>query len=219
MSNEREAGRLGKESRRSGADRHRGARLILVSGGARSGKSTFAEKLAASSQRTVAFIATATASDEEMRARIARHQAERPPHWRTIEEPLDLVDALQRASALADVILLDCLTLWTSNWLLRQPGFSWDEPQVPSDSALSEQALEAIETMLRIVRTLPAHKTLIIVSNEVGLGLVPEYALGRVYRDTLGRINQHLAREAERVYFLVAGIAVDLKRLQEEAIL
>lgn len=193
-----------------------GARLILILGGARSGKSTFAEKLAASSGRSVAFIATATAGDEEMRARIARHRAERPQEWHTLEEPLDLAGAVQRASALADVLLLDCLTLWTSNWLMHQPGFNQDE-QLTSDPFLGEKALKEIEAMLRVLRSLPAHQTLIAISNEVGLGLVPAYPLGRVYRDTLGYVNQHLARAAERVYLMVAGIAVDLKRLQEEA--
>jgi adenosylcobinamide kinase/adenosylcobinamide-phosphate guanylyltransferase len=194
-----------------------GARLILVLGGARSGKSTFAEKLAASSQRSVTFIATATASDEEMQIRIARHQAARPHIWHTIEEPLDLVSAVQRASALADVLLLDCLTLWTANWLIQQSGFQWDE-QVAPDALFGERALIEIEAMLRVLHALPAQKTLIVVSNEVGMGLVPEYPLGRAYRDTLGYVNQHLAHVAERVYLLVAGIAVDLKRLQEEEV-
>ena len=196
-----------------------GARLILVLGGARSGKSTFAEKLAASSRSSVAFIATATASDEEMQARIARHRAERPQTWHTIEEPLDLAGALQRASALADVLLLDCLTLWASNWLMQQPRLPLEGQQVISDPLFGEHALKEIEAMLRVLRSLPAHQSLIVVSNEVGMGLVPEYPLGRVYRDTLGYANQHLARAAERVYLLVAGIAVDLKRLQAEAVL
>jgi adenosylcobinamide kinase/adenosylcobinamide-phosphate guanylyltransferase len=195
-----------------------GARLILVLGGARSGKSTFAEKLAANSQRSVAYIATATASDEEMQARIVRHRAQRPQAWRTLEEPLDLAGAVWRASSLADVLLLDCVTLWTSNWLMQQVGIDWNE-QVVSDMLFTENALKEVEAMLQVLRALPTHKTLIVVSNEIGAGLVPEYALGRAYRDTLGYVNQCLARSAERVYLLVAGIAVDLKRLQEEAIL
>ena len=195
-----------------------GARLILVLGGARSGKSTFAEKLAANSRRPVAYIATATASDEEMQARIVRHRAQRPQAWRTLEEPLDLAGAVRRAGELADVLLLDCLTLWTSNWLMQQVGIDGNE-QVISDRPFTENALKEVEAMLQVLRTLPTHKTVIVVSNEVGAGLVPEYPLGRVYRDTLGYVNQRLARVAERVYLLVAGIAVDLKRLQEEAML
>lgn len=193
-----------------------GARLILVLGGARSGKSTFAEKLAASSQRPVAFIATATAGDAEMQERIARHRAARPHNWHTLEEPLDLAGAVRRASALADVLLLDCLTLWTSNWLLHQRDIDWEREIAPA-ALFGEHALQEIEAMLNVIHSLPAHYTLIVISNEVGAGLVPEYPLGRVYRDTLGYVNQRLASAAERVYLLTAGIAIDLKRIQEEA--
>lgn len=195
-----------------------GARLVLILGGARSGKSTFAERLAASSGQSVTFIATATASDEEMAARIARHRAERSQEWHTIEEPLDLASAVRQASECADVLLLDCLTLWTSNWLFQQPGIMQQEKQATAP-LFDKSALQAIEEILTVVRTLPAHKTLIAVSNEVGFGIVPAYPLGRVYRDTLGYVNQRMAQAASRVYLLVAGIAVDLKRLQEEAFL
>jgi adenosylcobinamide kinase/adenosylcobinamide-phosphate guanylyltransferase len=193
-----------------------GARLILVLGGARSGKSIFAEKLAISSGQSVAFIATAIANDEEMQARIARHRATRSQEWPTVEESLDLVGAVQHASQLADVLLLDCLTLWTANWLAHQPVNN-QEKKAAADMLFGESAIEEVEAMLRALRSLPAHKTLIAISNEVGLGIVPAYPLGRVYRDTLGYINQHLASAAHRVYLMVAGIAVDLKRLQEEA--
>jgi adenosylcobinamide kinase/adenosylcobinamide-phosphate guanylyltransferase len=187
----------------------------LILGGARSGKSTFAEKLAAQSGQSVAFIATATGDDEEMRARIARHQATRPQTWHTLEEPLDLPGVVRRASTMADVLLLDCLTLWTSNWLIRHTNQT-DPETLFSDQLLSEHALKEIEDLLEVVRSLPVHQTLIAISNEVGLGVVPAYPLGRVYRDTLGYVNQRLARAAERVYLLVAGIPVDLKRIQEE---
>jgi adenosylcobinamide kinase/adenosylcobinamide-phosphate guanylyltransferase len=196
---------------------HTGAHLVLILGGARSGKSTFAEKLAASARRPVAFIATATASDEEMRARIARHQEERPQGWQTIEEPLDLAGAVRRAGVLADVLLLDCLTLWTSNWLLTRSDVSRQGQELLPDTRLADGPLAEIEAMLRAADALSSHHTLIIVSNEVGLGLVPEYPLGRAYRDILGYVNQRVARAAERVYLMVAGIAVDLKRLQGEA--
>jgi len=219
MQNEQE--RLGKPSGQADmavTEPDAGARLILVLGGARSGKSTFAEELAANSQRSVAYIATETDSDEALHARILLHRAQRPQVWHTLEEPLDLAGAVRRASSLADVLLLDCLTLWTSNWLMQQTGIDWNE-QVVAEMLFAENALKEVEAMLHVLRALPAHKTLIVVSNEVGTGLVPEYALGRAYRDTLGYVNQHLARAAERVYLLVAGIAVDLKRLPEKAIL
>ncbi len=184
------------------------AGLVLVLGGARSGKSTFAERLAASSGRGVAFIATAMAGDEDMRQRIARHRAARPAGWQTLEEPLELAAAVRRAAGLADIVLLDCMTLWLSNWLGRQDGLH------PGASA---GALQAIEELLAAAAALPPHKTLIVVSNEVGLGVVPAYALGRIYRDTLGWVNQRLARAADRVYLMVAGMGVDIKRLHEEA--
>ncbi len=183
--------------------------LILILGGARSGKSSFAEQLAANSGRSVAFIATATASDDEMRERIARHRASRPPEWYTLEEPLDLAGAVRAASNLADVLLLDCITLWLANWFAQQHGTSEEEEFAPLSD---EGALKEVEALLNTLNMLAPNKTLIVISNEVGLGIVPAYPLGRVYRDTLGYINQRLARAAERVYLMVAGIAVDIKR-------
>jgi adenosylcobinamide kinase/adenosylcobinamide-phosphate guanylyltransferase len=191
------------------------SRFILVTGGARSGKSTYAERLAHRSGRSVAYIATATAGDDDMRDRIARHQATRPASWQTIEEPLHLANAIQRAASLADIILLDCITVWLSNWLLLQDELSSIE-STPA-SVYSEGAIQEIEALLKEARALNAQQRLVIVTNEVGLGIVPAFALGRVYRDVLGAVNRRLAQEAERVYLLVAGLAVDIKRLHEEA--
>jgi adenosylcobinamide kinase / adenosylcobinamide-phosphate guanylyltransferase len=196
--------------------------LIVILGGARSGKSTFAERLAASRGQSVAFIATATADDDEMRERIARHRASRPKGWFTLEEPLDLARAVRHAAELADVLLLDCITLWLGNVLLQT---SWqhekdDEGEVEfhtTSRLFDESALEEIEDMLAVVKSLGPNKTLIVVTNEVGFGVVPAYFLGRLYRDTLGYVNQRLAQVAERVYLMVAGMAVDIKRLHEEA--
>jgi adenosylcobinamide kinase / adenosylcobinamide-phosphate guanylyltransferase len=199
-------------------------RLILILGGARSGKSAFAERLAASSGRTVAFIATATASDGEMRERIARHRASRPKQWHTLEEPLNLADVVQQAYKLADVVLLDCVTLWLSNMLLQESGLDGtrddDEEQEElrrTSNLFDERSLQRIEVLLAVVQAAEPGKTLIVVTNEVGLGIVPAYPLGRVYRDTLGYVNQRLAQAADRVYLMVAGMAVDIKRLHEEA--
>jgi adenosylcobinamide kinase/adenosylcobinamide-phosphate guanylyltransferase len=189
--------------------------LILVTGGARSGKSTYAERLARQSGHSVVYIATATAGDDDMRDRIARHQAARPVTWQTIEEPLHIAEAVHRGAALADIILLDCITVWLSNWLLRQDELSSIEST--SSSVYSEGALQEIEALLREAQALNAQQRLLIVTNEVGLGIVPAFALGRVYRDVLGTVNRRLAQEAARVYLLVAGLAVDIKRLHEEA--
>jgi adenosylcobinamide kinase / adenosylcobinamide-phosphate guanylyltransferase len=193
-------------------------RLVLVLGGARSGKSTFAEKLSINSQRRVAFIATAVAGDEDMRDRITRHRAMRPASWHTIEESLYLADAVRQAATYADVLLLDCMTTWLANWLFLQSGT--DQLDDAAISALHyNSALSEIDALLQAVSLLDAGKTLIIVTNEVGLGIVPAYALGRVYRDILGLVNQRIAAVATRVYLMVAGLGVDIKRLHEEATL
>ncbi len=195
-------------------------RLILILGGARSGKSTFAERLAASSRRSVAFIATATAGDDEMRERIARHRASRPKGWHTLEEPLDLARAVRRAAELADVLLLDCVTLWLGNMLLQEPGQHdriGEEELNTTGGLFDERAVKEIEALLAMVKSLGPNKTLIVITNEVGLGIVPANPLGRLYRDTLGYVNQRLAQAADRVYLMVAGMAVDVKRLHEEA--
>jgi adenosylcobinamide kinase/adenosylcobinamide-phosphate guanylyltransferase len=195
--------------------------MVLILGGARSGKSAFAERLAAGSGRSVAFIATATASDDEMRERIARHRASRPKGWHTLEEPLDLAGAVRQASELADVLLLDCVTLWLGNVLSQESGQherdDGGEEFYTTGKLFDERALQEIETMLGVVKSLGPNKMLIAITNEVGLGIVPAYPLGRLYRDTLGYVNQRLAQAADRVYLMVAGLAVDIKRLHEEA--
>ncbi|HTI15948.1 MAG TPA: bifunctional adenosylcobinamide kinase/adenosylcobinamide-phosphate guanylyltransferase [Dictyobacter sp.] len=192
------------------------ARLVVILGGARSGKSTFAERLALQSGRRVAYIATALASDDDMRDRIARHQAQRPTVWRTIEEPLQLATTVQEAALHADVILLDCVTIWLSNWLFMQ-----GDGAAIQDDAVSAQhydsALQEISRLLAVIASWDAQKTLLLVSNEVGLGIVPSYASGRIYRDILGLVNQRLAAAASQVYLMVAGLGVDIKRLHNEA--
>jgi len=197
-------------------------RLILILGGARSGKSAFAERLAARSGRTVAFIATATPGDDEMRERIVRHRASRPREWHTIEEPLDLAAAVRQAYKLADAVLLDCVTLWLGNMLLQEPGQSESNDKEKEElritsSLFDERSSQQIEDLLAVVQSAETGKTLIVVSNEVGLGIVPAYPLGRVYRDTLGYVNQRFAQVADRVYLMVAGMAVDIKGLHQEA--
>jgi adenosyl cobinamide kinase/adenosyl cobinamide phosphate guanylyltransferase len=170
-------------------------KLILVLGGARAGKSTFALRLAKehAGEGSVTFIATAQAFDDEMTQRIARHRDERPSNWSTIEEPYQLDQALIQTPD-SSVVLIDCLTLFVSNWLLRG-----NDPKLQ----------ETVESFLATVRS--RTQTVICVSNEVGLGLVPETPLGRTFRDLLGRVNQQFAEAADEVYLLVAGLPLRLK--------
>lgn len=189
--------------------------LILLLGGARSGKSTFAEKLASNRGEKVLYVATAQAKDPEMQTRISAHQQARPDAWNTLEVPLNVGPAVQAALARrpADLVLLDCLTLLVTNRILE--GL----PEHPSDDELDSIQESAAQNRLNaeldgLLRAYDAGaESWIIVSNEVGLGLVPPYPLGRLYRDLLGWANQRLAAVADRVYWMIAGLPVDLKTL------
>ena len=174
--------------------------LIFVLGGARSGKSSFAERLAQQGER-VLYVATAEALDDEMRRRIDVHRRQRPADWDTLEEPLALPFAVASKLPGYDTCLLDCLTLWISNHLLARE----DDPDAESEIlAAAAELLEVYEQ---------SSATWIVVSNEVGLSVVPASPLGRTFRDIQGRVNQMFAARADRVYLLVAGLAMDLKAL------
>lgn len=179
-------------------------RLILILGGARSGKSRLAEELAGRLGRRVLYLATAEAGDAEMARRIVQHRERRPPNWRTAEAPVRVGAALRREAGDADVVLLDCLTLLASN-LLLQLG---DEPKEQVAARLIEGELDELLAAYEA-----GSASLIVVSNEVGWGLVPPYPLGRVYRDLLGWAHQRLAARADGVYLVVAGIPLDLVKL------
>ncbi|MCZ8183610.1 MAG: bifunctional adenosylcobinamide kinase/adenosylcobinamide-phosphate guanylyltransferase [Beijerinckiaceae bacterium] len=169
------------------------ARVTLVLGGARSGKSRHAEALARQTGLSRIYLATAQPFDEEMRERIRQHRADRDGDgWQTIEEPLDLAGAIARASAGDAILLVDCLTLWLSNLMLA------GHPVIPATQALMA-ALAA------------ANGPVILVSNEVGLGIVPETPLGRAFRDAQGRLNQNVASLADHVVFMAAGLPLTLK--------
>ncbi len=181
---------------------HKCGRLILLLGGARGGKSAYALRLAQDGERAsgdeVCFIATAQGLDEDMAARIAHHRTERPTHWRTIEEPCQIDEALRRASG-AGIVVVDCLTLFVSNWLMRY-----------ENEHECEQFVRRItRDFLALART--RQQTIICITNEVGLGVVPDTSLGRVFRDLLGRVNQEFAAAAGEVYLLVAGLPLQLK--------
>ncbi|MHB9130613.1 MAG: bifunctional adenosylcobinamide kinase/adenosylcobinamide-phosphate guanylyltransferase [Armatimonadota bacterium] len=175
------------------------SQLILVLGGARGGKSTFAERLAAMRGERITYLATAQAFDEEMAVRIAKHQSDRPANWRTVECPYDPAAAIREHARETDCFLLDCMTLLVSNLLIRD------------ENAGEADVRSALDLLLTAYDESGAD--LIIVSNEVGLGLVPEYPLGRLYRDTLGKVNQQLAAQADAAYMVIAGLPIELKSL------
>ena len=188
--------------------------LIFVLGGARSGKSAFAERLAALRQAQaggrVLYVATAEALDADMERRIANHRRQRPPEWDTLEEPVKLPDVLPSALDGYDTCLLDCLTLWVSNLLLRMEDAP--TPTLPrGERELDTEILPETHRLLEAYDQSSA--TWIVVSNEVGLGVVPPSRLGAAYRDALGRVNQAVAARADKVYFLVAGLALEMKSL------
>jgi adenosylcobinamide kinase/adenosylcobinamide-phosphate guanylyltransferase len=174
-----------------------GQRLIFLLGGARSGKSAYAENWAQEQGGSVLFVATAEALDEEMAERIAAHRASHPAHWHTLEAPLDVGEAIRQQPDEHDVILIDCLTLLASNALLRLP-------ENCSQAQADESVLGEVDALLAAYAASSA--TWLVISNEVGMGLVPPYRLGRLYRDALGRANQRIAQEADEVLLLVAGL-------------
>ena len=168
--------------------------MTLVLGGARSGKSRIAQELASAAQLPVVYIATATALDEEMTARIEHHQHNRPSEWRLRECPLDLATALQEETQQSQTILVDCLTLWLNNQLFEYP----------------EQDFSALfDTLVNSLNTNNAN--VIFVANEVGLGIIPLGEVSRKFVDEAGRLNQRLAQIADKVLFVAAGLPLALK--------
>ncbi len=204
------------------------SRISLILGGARSGKSHFAEKLAArrAGHQGVLYVATLQPFDDEMRERVVSHRASRPATWQTVEAPFKLADGLLPAIQDQQLALIDCLTVWTGNLILRESGLDQSVTGIEEEEAVQSSVLspdyarletEIIAELESIIAQARRREFgLIIVSNEVGMGLVPPYPLGRAYRDLLGRVNQRLATLADEAFFVMAGIPVDLKRLQAE---
>lgn len=184
--------------------------LTLVIGGARSGKSAYAVEQAARLGKPVLYVATAQAIDPEMRAKIRRHQRSRPRGWRTLDEPLEparRIDALARSGS---TVVLDCLTVWLGN-LLEHHIADADRPRQREVGQARRRVLEELRLLCRLPKK---HRLrLIVITNEVGAGLVPPYPLGRIYRDLLGEANQFVAKRADNVVLLVAGRPVDLTAL------
>jgi adenosylcobinamide kinase/adenosylcobinamide-phosphate guanylyltransferase len=177
-------------------------KLTLILGGTRSGKSSYAQSLAEETGKSVTFLATAQALDDEMSARIQKHRAERSPDWETLEIPLDITTHLGKIKT--DVVILDCITLLVTNVLMQ---FVKDD--LVDEEPFTQVLQKEVDELIAKIRTV--NQDWIIISNEVGLGLVPPYQMGRVYRDLLGWANQQLARAADKVIFMVAGIPTVIK--------
>ena len=182
-------------------------RCVLITGGARSGKSRFALELAKKTGQPVLFVATAVAGDEEMKKRIENHRKERPADWRTLEVTTDIGTHIRQNIAKARVVIIDCIALLVNNVLGKH--------DYEASEALSEQQVN--DEIGKLVECLEAtDATFIIVTNEVGLGIVPADKATRLYRDLLGRANQMLASCADEVYFMVAGLPVKMKPSEKD---
>jgi len=197
-------------------------KLILILGGARSGKSKLAQQMAEKLGEKVLFVATGQPLDHEMALRITEHKRKRPENWRTLEIDIKVGQKLKEQVGGAEVVLLDCLTLLVSNILTREGREPFSSPSTGEDEgegencerseAISEAEKRVIDEIEELIECINTHEsTFIVVSNEVGLGLVPENRLGRVYRDLLGKANQLLARHADEVYFMASGIPLKIK--------
>lgn len=172
--------------------------IHLILGGARSGKSAFAEKLATDSELRVTYIATAQVYDKEFGQRVEHHKVRRPAHWKTVEQPFNLGATLQKHAKENEVVIVDCLTLWLAQCICpdcdRPENLSWQHER---------------SALLEILPTLPG--TVLLVSNEVGMGIVPLGEINRLFQDEQGRLNQAIAKIADKVSFIAAGLPLKLK--------
>lgn len=183
-------------------------KLILVTGGARSGKSSLGEKLAKEAGRDVLYVATSIPFDEEMKLRVKKHRETRPANWETVEAYKDLDVALGDKIDNKDAVLLDCITVMVSNLMLER-AMDWEDISVKEVDEVEIRVLEEIKKLIDIAKK--SETLFIVITNELGMGIVPPSMLGRAIRDIGGRVNQLLAREADEVYFCVSGIPMKVK--------
>ena len=180
--------------------------IILCSGGARSGKSEFAEQLALSLKGRKAYVATGQAFDDEMKDRIKKHQLRRGKDWITFEIPLHLHENWEQIKNVSDVILIDCLTMFTSNHVFAHGDINTQEDANRIESII----LEELRLLLQEINN-SNNKTVIFVTNEIGLGIVPENKLARYFRDITGRVNREVASAANKMYLTISGVTIELK--------
>lgn len=182
------------------------SQIILCSGGARSGKSEFAERLALATKGLKAYVATGQAFDEEMVDRINKHQERRGKIWNNFEVPLHLADEWENISQSADVILIDCLTMFTTNHMMAYGSIRGQEDA----NRLEQTILSELDTLLDSIQSCEG-KTVIFVTNEIGLGIVPDNKLARYFRDIAGRVNRAVASVADKLYLTISGVTIELK--------
>ena len=182
------------------------SQIILCSGGARSGKSEFAERLALATKGQKAYVATGQAFDEEMVDRIKKHQERRGEIWNNFEVPLHLADEWENISQSADVILIDCLTMFTTNHMMAYGSIRGQEDA----NRLEQTILSELDTLLDSIQSCEG-KTVIFVTNEIGLGIVPDNKLARYFRDIAGRVNRAVASVADKLYLTISGVTIELK--------
>ena len=182
------------------------SQIILCSGGARSGKSEFAERLALATAGRKAYVATGQAFDEEMIDRIKKHQERRGEIWNNFEVPLHLAKEWQNISQTADVILIDCLTMLTTNHMMAHGSIQGQQDA----NQLEATVLAELETLLAAIKSCEG-KIVIFVTNEIGLGIVPDNKLARYFRDIAGRVNRTVATAADKLYLTISGVTIELK--------
>lgn len=183
--------------------------IVLITGGARSGKSTYAEKLAKEAKGGVLYIATSIPFDDEMKDRVKKHKERRPDNWYTFEGYKDLKQVFCNEKLHFNLILLDCVTIMVTNLMLEQSGDNFDALNNSDIDIMESEILNEIAEFIDAAdKNL---KTIIFVTNELGSGIVPEYKMARVFRDIAGRVNQYIASRAQEVYMVVCGIPVKIK--------
>lgn len=185
------------------------SKIILVTGGARSGKSTFGEQTIKKMGKTIGYIATGIAFDEGMKNRIKIHQDNRPSEWNTYELPFLVSDKIEMISKECDAYILDCITVLTTNILLRDEKINWETISFQEVNVMEKEIINEIDSIINETRKYQLNA--VFVTNEVGSGIVPENRLSRIYRDIAGRVNQHIAKNVDEVYVTIAGIPQRLK--------
>jgi len=184
-------------------------KLVLVTGGARSGKSTFAESYVDKHGQVIGYIATAVAFDDGMKDRIKKHQAQRPAEWITFEKHTNIHEIIPSVAGSCDTVLLDCITVMVNNIMFERQDIDWDKVDYDTIDMIEANIQKQVEQLISELKK--TELTFVMVTNELGMGIVPENRLARIYRDIAGRVNQQLSSQVDEVYFVVSGIPMKIK--------